>query len=99
MRFVPLLLGLVLASCSGTSSNGGSGSTPLGEGQRCTHFNSPDGNLNGNSECQSNLICYPAFNTDLYPYDRCCPVDLADPSNIPACHSACTSCLDSSTSQ
>jgi hypothetical protein len=99
MRFVPALVLLGLASCTGKTSDGSSGSTTAGEGQRCTHVDDRDAHDNGNSECLDPLICYAAFNTGLYPYDRCCPVDLTDPSNVPACHSACTSCLDGSASQ
>jgi hypothetical protein len=100
MRFVSVLLVLSLASCSDKAGSGGSGATPPGEGQRCTHFNSPDAHINGDSECQSPLICYPAFNTGIYAYDRCCPVNLADPSNVASCYSASgSSPKDASTSQ
>jgi hypothetical protein len=59
-----------------------------GEGERCQHFpNSFDADINGTSECQYPLVCVAAFNIGLYPYDRCCPADLENPANVPACYS------------
>jgi hypothetical protein len=70
---------------------GGMGCSGQGEGERCTFFANaigPDaGSINGSSECQDGLVCVAAFNTSLYPFDRCCPSNLDQPTNVPACYS------------
>lgn len=66
----------------------GTGCSAQGEGERCSYFASHDADINGNSECQSGLFCTPAFNIQTTgDYDRCCPQNLQDPNNVPACYS------------
>ncbi len=67
-------------------ADGGTGSPTDGEAQRCTYFDSPDPHINGSSECPSGLVCTAAFDTNVYPYDRCCPPNLTDRNNVPACY-------------
>jgi hypothetical protein len=67
----------------------GTGCSAQGEGERCTFFTASGldaGDFNGTQECQSGLVCKQAFNTALYPYDRCCPLDLTNSANVPACY-------------
>ena len=67
----------------------GTGCSAQGEGERCTFFTASGldaGDFNGTQECQSGLVCKQAFNTALYPYDRCCPLDLTISANVPACY-------------
>jgi hypothetical protein len=69
---------------------GGMGCSGQGEGERCTFFaasGADAGEINGTGECQDGLVCVAAFNTNLYPFDRCCPSNLELPTNVPACYS------------
>ena len=64
---------------------GAGGCSAQGEGDRCTFFNnSADPSVNGTDECQDGLVCMAAFNTTQFPYDRCCPPNLAA-ATVPAC--------------
>jgi hypothetical protein len=70
------------------------GCSASGEGDRCTFFPSPPNSacpnsINGTDECQSGLVCYAAFNTAEFPYDRCCPPGLVG-ATVPACQMAGT---------
>jgi hypothetical protein len=88
-RFIKATVCLIVAALLGVGlGGGGAGCSGQGEGERCTHYNNPDGDINGNSECQSGLFCTPAFNIAITgDFDRCCPQNLEDPQNVLACFS------------
>jgi hypothetical protein len=78
---------IILVALAGATGLG-TGCSAQGEGERCSYFASHDADINGNSECQSGLYCTPAFNIETTgDYDRCCPQNLQDPNNVPACYS------------
>jgi len=53
----------------------------MGEGERCEA-------LNGNDDCNSGLVCYPAAQlSNNSPSDRCCPVDRSQ-ARAPVCLTA-----------
>ena len=88
-RLIKATVCLVVAALLGVGVGGsGAGCSGQGEGERCTHFDNADADVNGTSECQSGLICTPAFNIETTgPFDRCCPMNLQDPNNVAACYS------------
>jgi hypothetical protein len=73
----------------GAIAGSGSGCSAQGPGDRCTFFpNSADADINGSSECQDGLRCYPRsdFPASSGGYDRCCPLSLALATNVAACY-------------